>query len=83
MLILLGVLPVIGGESKISGRFNNWLIRHIQINPGIYQVSAPELRACDSKLTVCAVSDEDRLLCRPDVELGVRALVDGDLNKNR
>jgi hypothetical protein len=79
MLVLLLILHIIRSKNEIRRTLNDRLVSDIQVNSGVFQISASKLRASNRDFTVGAIPDKDRLFCWPDEELSVGASIDGNL----
>lgn len=55
---------VVGGESHVLARLNNWIVVSVQVDCGVIQISASELGAGDVNCAVVAVSEKDAALDR-------------------
>ena len=73
------VLIVVWGKHQVGGAFDNRIIRRVELDRGISEITAPKLRATYGDFTILAVSDEYRSFDWAYEELGILASVDLNL----
>ena len=79
VLLQQRVLEVEGCEGEAGRTLHDWVVGSVNIDFGVDEVSAAELRTTNCDFAIGAVSEENGGFDRADVELGVFASIDGDL----